>query len=809
MNKLAHSITAHNKSIIVFFAILSLAMSWFVQNFKIDASADTLLMKNNKLYIETQLINQRFSPEEFVLVAYEPKQAPLFSAQTFDDIQTLSAAFKQIDRVEAVTHILNVPLLSQLESLNGDIQPNDWTWLNQRYSVEKMQAIFDQHPLFTDLLINRSQTATALQIVFKPNKQLTDIDNQITQLKKNVLNGTLTKAEQAKIDQLKLQAEPLIEQLSLTRQQEIKRIYAIVADYQDHANVYLGGAHVLGFQLIDIIQSDLVIFGSGIGLTICLLLLVIFRQFIWLAIPVICCAVSVVITIGLFGLLDMRTTVISSNFVALQLILTLAIVIHLIVEFRQLANAQQNASQKSLVQQTFVNKLKPCFYAGLTTAVGFASLLFSGIQPVIAFGWMMIIAMLISILSSLILFPAIVSLFKRSRQNYTDSWFTHLINPLQKLGLQHSKKIIVVGMGVLLASIAGSAKLTVENSFINYFSQSTRAYQELSFIDREFGGTTALDVIYTIPPEQRSKDLALSAQSIQTLQKIQFAMQQLSGMGNTTSVVNFTQLAKNINQGMPLTEYELTVIYRLIDDALRSQLLGAYFSPEHNQLRISSRIQDSTDGLNRAEFIQTLKSDIAGLGVQTDNYQLGNLFVLYQDILQRLFTSQILTMGIVYIALYIVLIAIFRSLRLATIALIPNVLATLVILGIMGWLAIPLDLMTITIVAIAMGIAVDDTIHFVHRFQVEAKQQPNKQALKKTYSSIGFAMLYTSLIITLGFSLLSFSDFIPSVMFGLLTGLAMLVALLTDLTLLPALLFCFAQSSQQKKVLTQPDGAGK
>lgn len=793
MHKIAVFITRHNKAFIAVFVLLTVLMAWFVQNFKIDASADSLLMKNNKLYIETQLINQRFSPEEFILVAYEPKDSPLFSAKTFEDIQSLSAAFKKMERVEGVTNILNVPLLSQMNSLAGDMKPQDWTWLNRRYSPEVMRNIFDKHPLYTDLLINKQMSATAIQIVFKPDQQLVKIENQITELKKKVLSDELSDADQAKIDQLKQQAEPLIEKLALTRNKEIEQIYKLVANYQDRANVYLGGAHVLAYQLIDIIQNDLVIFGSAIAIAICLLLLLIFRQLIWVAVPLVCCAVSVVITIGFFGLLDMRTTVISSNFVALQLILTLAIVIHLIVEFRQLAEEQAEASQQEIVQQTFCHKLNPCFYAGLTTAVGFVSLVFSGIQPVVSFGWMMIVAMAISILTSLVLFPAIVSLFKRSKLGQSDSFFKPLITLFQSISLTHGKVIIVIALLVLLTSIMGALKLSVENSFINYFAKSTRVYQELSYIDEQFGGTTALDVIYTIPPDQRSKDLILTAKSVQTLQKIQFAMGQFDAMGNTTSVVNFTQLAKLINKGKPLTEYELTAIYRLIDNSLRSQLLGSYFSVDDHQLRISSRIKDSTQGLNRAELLKNLKADIASVGVADNDYQLGNLFVLYQDILQRLFTSQILTMGIVYVALYIVLIAIFRSLRIATIAVIPNILSTLVIMGMMGWLKLPLDLMTITIVAIAMGIAVDDTIHFVHRFQIESKIHSNQQALKNTYSSIGFAMLYTSLIITLGFSLLSFSDFVPSVMFGLLTGCAMLVALLTDLTLLPALLNYFAK----------------
>ncbi|KXI30306.1 efflux RND transporter permease subunit [Paraglaciecola hydrolytica] len=798
MQGLARFITANNKWIIGFFIVITLVLAWFVQNFRIDASAETLLVKNNKLYIESQVINQRFSPQEFVLVAYQPKQAELFSDDTFAVLGELSLKFAQLDRVEALTSILNVPLLSKAGSLDSELNPDDWTWEKQAYAPQEMRQIFVKHPLYTDLLVNEKMDATAIQIVFKSDEELTKITDQITELQQKVLSDTFTDEDQLKVDELREQADPLEQKLAKQRQQEIEQIYQIIEPYQTNANIYLGGAHVLGFQLIDIIQNDLVLFGSAIAGAICVLLLVIFRQFRWVLVPIICCAVSVVWTIGLFGLLDLRTTVISSNFVALQLILTLAIVIHLLVEYGQIAQDNPQDSQVDLVQKTFLHKLSPCFYAGITTCVGFGSLLFSGIQPVVSFGWMMMVAMVISILVSLILFPAIVCLFKRKDKKQGHKLSNKLIALLQNLSLKRSSWIFAASGVVLVLSIVGLLKLNVENSFINYFASDTRVFKELSFIDQQFGGSTQLDVIYDIPQQQHDKDLVLTAESIQSLQKVQFVMRQFEAMGNVTSIVNFTELAKIINDGKPLTEYELTVIYRLIDKSLTEKLLGSYFAPEHNQLRISSRIKDTTEGLNRAEFMQTLKSDIEGVSVVANSFTLGNLFVLYQDILQRLFSSQILTMGIVYVALFVVLLGIFRSFKIAAIAIVPNIISTLVVLGTMGWFNIPLDLMTITIAAIAMGIAVDDTIHFVHRFTEESQTQSSIEAVKATYGSIGFALLYTSFIITLGFSLLSFSDFVPSVMFGLLTGLAMLVALLTDLTLLPAMLARFCKSKADK-----------
>ena len=780
------------------FFLLTLGALWAAQTFKIDASADTLLLKNNRLFIETQVMNKRFSPQEFILVAYKPKNNPLFSEKTFADIEQLSEKFRALNRVGTVTNILNVPLLSLAGELNPNLNPDDYTWQNQRYSADKMREVFKQHPLFTDLLVNSKQTATAMQIVFKPNPQLLKIQNQITDLQAKFLNNSLTKQDQQHINELKKQAEPIEEKLKEVRQQEIKQIYQITADYQQDANLFLGGSYVIGQQLVAIVKNDLRVFGSAISLAICVLLLLLFRRIRWVVLPVLCCAVSVILTIGLFSILDLRATVISSNFVTLQIILTLAIVIHLIVEFRQLAEITPDATQNSILLKTFTNKFKPCLYAGITTSVGFASLIFSGIQPVISFGWMMIVAMIISIASSLLLFPSFLTLFSRQSESSLQNINRIIIRFFSHCSLNYNKLIVVVSIVVVIISVLGLFRLQVENSFLNYFKESTQVREELSFIDQEFGGSTPLDLVYSIDEKEKKPDLLLSAKTVQSLQKIQHVLRQYEATGNITSVVNFTELARQINHGQPLTEYELSVIYTLLDNELKEQLLGAYFDPDTSQLRISMRIQDSTPGFNRADFLATLKKDLEGLGLQQENYSLTNLFVLYQDILQRLFSSQIMTLGLVFIALTLVLFGVFKSIKVALITVIPNILTTIIILGIMGWLHIPLDLMTITISAIAMGIAVDDTIHFTHRYLEQRQTEDVQQATINTFNSVGYAMLYTTVIVTIGFSLLSFSDFVPSMVFGLLTGLAMLLALLTDSTLLPVLLNRFVASPNKQ-----------
>lgn len=796
INKLAAGIVRVRWAIIVLFVLLVGGLAAGIGQFKIDASADTLLVKNNKLYIESQLAAQVFSPDEFILLAYQPESHPLYSRQTFDDIAQMSEQIQKMERVEAVTSILTVPLIQNKSSLTGDTDVSQLSWQTQKYSPQQMQQLISGHPIFTDLLVNREDTATAIQVVFRQNPELQNLEQQMTEIEANLLTRDLTEEEQTRLAGLKAQADPIKQALTRQRQQEIDQLNQIASQVNGRASTYLGGSYVVGQHLVDIIRSDLTLFGSAIAAVIALLLLILYRSVRWVIFPLGACAVSVSMTMGLFGWLDMRTTVISANFIALQLILTLAVMIHLIGAYRDISHQQPDLNQYERVTAMLEQKLSPCFYATLTTSVGFASLIFSGLQPVVDFGYMMLSAMIITMLVGLLLFPALLALLSAKHESHDFNWITGLLNKLKILSLRAPGTITVLILLIFGGTAFGISRLNVENSFIDYFAKDTQVYQELAFIDKQFGGSTPLDIILDIGEVDDKQQLILTADTVNQLQLVQAAVKAFEATGSVTSIANFTELAKQLNDNKPLTEYELTAIYRLLDEKVVDQLVGAYFSPQTGQLRVSVRVQDTTDNLNRATFLQSLKQDLSTVGVATDDVQLTSLFVLYQDILSRLFDSQVTTLGIVYLVLAVVLLVIFRSIKVALIALIPNVLTTLGILGVIGWLGIPLDIMTITIAAIAMGIAVDDTIHFVHAWLSGHRQGDAGQACNEAFGHTGMAILFTTTIIATGFSLFGLSDFIPSVNFGLLTASAMIMALVTDLTLLPALLNKFVGRTQ-------------
>jgi hypothetical protein len=788
-------IVSHPRAVLLIFILTTGMLGWQAKKFKVDASSDTLLMRDNDHFIKTRVVTRRFSPREFLLIAYEPHTHPVISERTFDDLERLRERILRLDRVASVRSIINVPLfLAANQSLSAEFEPAEWMIRNRAFDLQEVRRVFTNHPIYENLLINDKQTATALQVLFKRNEELEQLETQIVELQRQSLTNRLSRRQRDRLQSLKNQAEPIERKLDRIRNREVERIRDLLEQYGDRANTYMGGVHVLAFQLIRIIKNDLIVFGGAIAGMICLILWVLFRRIRWIVIPMVCCISSVISTMGLFGLLGLKTTVISSNFIALQLIMTLAITIHLIVQYRECNAAHPRWEQARLMRETLRKKIGPCFYAGLTTSIGFGSLLFSGIQPVIDFGWMMIIAMFFAIVVSILLFPALMVMFPREKARSHRSVARRFVQGCAGVSLQHGAAVFILVVLVLAASVIGCLRLSVENSFIDYFRDATRVHRELTFIDREFGGSTPLDLVYTFPPSERTNRVVLAAKNVQRLQRAQSALNEMEAVGKILSLVNLTELARTANDNIPLTEYELTAVYWTLEDSLREDLLGAFFSPEHNQARISMRIQDTTEGLNRDRLLKQIRQELAQLGIEESHYSLTNLFILYQDILQRLFKSQITTLGIVYAALTLTFWLIFRSIKVALIGMVPNILSTALVLGMMGWLRIPLDLMTITIAAIAMGIAVDDTIHYTHRYLEEIEQNDAAQAVQRTHGSVGFAILYTSVLITLGFSLLAFSDFVPSVLFGLLTGLAMAAALLSDLCVLPALLHRFVKA---------------
>ncbi|NQY93977.1 MAG: MMPL family transporter, partial [Campylobacteraceae bacterium] len=567
--------------------------------------------------------------------------------------------------------------------------------------------------------------------------------------------------------------------------------------------------------------DDLSIYGSILILLFVIILWVFFGQKRWVILPLFICLLSVVSTTGILGLFSWEVTVISSNFISLQLIITISIVLHLIVRYRELSVKYANASQSKLVLNTMLSKFNPSFFAILTTIVGFASLILSDIKPIINLGWMMSFGIAISLLLAFLVFPAILILLKKKKIHVKKTHRFSLVQFCQNIVEKRGKSILIGSIVLFIFSLTGATQLIVENSFINYFKQNTEIYKGMKIIDEKLGGTTPLDVIVTFNTLETKEETVASnneeedefdsfddefeeeggneeqywftPQKMQLIKKVHNYLEDISEIGNVSSFATLLKIGNTLNNNEDLDSFKLALLYNKLPLEYKDLILTPYINISANQVRFTVRIIDSNEDLRRNELIKKLNTELKDIiDPNIASFRLSNLMILYNNMLQSLFDSQILTLGVVALVLFIMFLILFRSLSIAFIAIASNIIPIGVIFGLMGWFGIPLDLMTITIAAISIGIGVDDTIHYIHRYKEEFHFDKNYiLTMRRTHNSIGYAMFYTSFAVVVGFSILIFSNFIPTIYFGLLTMLVMIVVLLSALLLLPKLLIMF------------------
>ncbi len=817
------SILKHPLVAIILLFCLILGVGSYAKNFRLDASADSLLLENDQDLKYFRSINAEYGTAEFLIITYSPQQ-DLYAPETLKDLSKLRDSLLKIDRVASVLCILDVPLIDSPRLTLGDLKNGIRTLETPGIDINLVRKEFQTSPYYKDLLVSLDGKTTALQVIFKKDKTLQTLLQQRTALREKRLKKPLSDAEEA---QLKQVSKKFDEHSRIVAEQEatdIAAIREIMKQHHNRAQLFLGGVPMIVADMISFIRHDLVSFGIGVLVFLVAMLYLIFRRPRWIILPMVCCFAAVIFMFGFLGLIGWKVTVVSSNFTSLLLIITLSLCVHLIVRYNELYDEIPGADQLTMVKEMVRSKAIPSLYTTLTTIVAFASLLTSDIRPVIDFGWMMAIGISFSLLISFIIFPAGLMLYKKPIRFSPHIDFTGIITRHCAHWVEYRSKLTLVIFTVLvIISLIGISKLTVENRFIDYFKPTTEIYQGMRLIDQKLGGTTPLDVIIDADPaflKQKAQEQAalkddpfaddffdeekpeegLSGSSywynsyqIENLKNIQNYLDGLPETGKVLSMATTMEMMQQLNEDQPLDNISLAVIYKKLPETIKKALFKPYMSKDGNQVRFAIRVIDSNPHLHRAALLKKIHLDLTeNLKIKPEQVHLTGMFVLYNNVLQSLFSSQIMTIGVVFLVIMIMFILQFHSLRLAIISIIPNLVSAGVVLGLMGLLHIPLDIMTITIAAITIGIAVDDTIHYVHRFNEEvAIDGDYLAAMKRCHDSVGRAMYYTSITIIIGFSILALSSFIPTIYFGLFTGLAMLVAMFANLTLLPLLLLAW------------------
>tara|TARA_Y100000817_G_C16851596_1_gene542292 strand:- start:932 stop:2488 length:1557 start_codon:yes stop_codon:yes gene_type:complete len=511
--------------------------------------------------------------------------------------------------------------------------------------------------------------------------------------------------------------------------------------------------------------------------------------------------------VGFLGLVGWKVTVISSNFIALMLILTMAMNIHMSVRYLQFRKDNPTITNTEALLWTSQKMFWPILYTVLTTICAFLSLIFSGIKPIIDFGWMMTVGLCVSMFVTFTLLPSVLNILSSKNINYRDQKKSKITSFLAEVAKKNTKIIFTSSLIVIFVSVIGITKLEVENSFINYFNKDTEIYKGMKLIDEKLGGTTPLNIILKFPKkevdddadddwgerEQDNSKYWFTRDKIDTITKVHDYLDNLDSVGKVISFASIVRVAEDLSGGKKLQGLEMGVLYTKIPDSIKKEVIDPYISIKNDEARISLRVLDSKEDLRRNELIKKINNDLKNdIGLSSNDFKLSGVLILFNNLLQSLFKSQILTLGVVMAGITLMFLILFRNITLSLIGVVPNFMAAFLILGIIGLLGIPLDMMTITIAAITIGIAVDNSIHYIYRFKEEFEKTKNYNlTLETCHDTVGIAILNTSVTIVFGFSILVLSNFIPTIYFGIFTGIAMLLAMLSVLTLLPKLILTF------------------
>lgn len=803
-------VLGHPVAMLVLLSCILTFFAWHAKDFKLDASADSLLLEDDEdLRIFRELID-RYRTKEFLFVTFTPSD-DLFSQTSLHQIGKLRDELKQLPLVESVISVLDVPLVKQVEGTLSDVASNYRTLESEDVDLVRAKDEILNSPIFSQMVISLDGQTTALQINLRDNPEYSDLQKRKNLLLYKKIKGLLDDEGKQQLSEVLSRYEDSKKTASQQNHENIVKIRDIMQNYRQYGVLYLGGVPMISDDMITYIKNDLMVFGFGVFIFLVLMLGVIFRRKRWVTLPLISCIYAGLLMIGLLGLVGWQVTVISSNFISLMLISTMAMNIHLVVRYRQLRNDHPEKTQQELVAEMANKMVWPCLYTALTTIMAFTSLVVSDIKPVIDFGWMMTIGLTVTFLTSFLLFPSLLILFDRTSPTGGENTQFRFTAVLARITERHGNKVLILSMFLALISIYGITRLEVENSFINYFSEDTEIHQGLKLIDEKLGGTTPLDILVYFHDEAEDDDFHdeedefallfggadmgskedywFTPLKVDRVKEIHDYLQGLDAVGKVVSLASLIRVGEDINQGT-FDAFELAIVYKRMPGDLKESMIDPYISIPDNEARISLRINDTLPDLRRNELLNQINTDMTGkLGLSADEFQITGLMVLYNNMLQSLFTSQIETLGVVMAGIALMLLLLFRSLPLAIIGIIPNLLAAVIILGLMGILRIPLDMMTITIAAITIGIAVDNSIHYIFRFREEyARIGDYVETLHYCHANIGNAIFYTAITIIIGFSILVLSNFIPTIIFGLMTALAMLIALLAALTLLPKLI---------------------
>ena len=807
VQKILHFVVYKSSTTLAIVLLITFSLAFGVQFFQLDASSDTLLLEDDddlKFYRDTNKTFGGGGGGDFLIVTYSPND-DLFLQETLTKIEELSDELESLEEIDSVLNFLDVPLLESPRQSFSEIASNPISLRKKNVDLSLAKKEFLSNPVYRGLLVSEQLDTVALQVIVKPTTQY---NSKIQERYRIIEDSSLSETEkELKLDSLSQEIDVLKKENVASQKKLVADTREIISKYKGDAEIYLGGGPMISTDTIQFILNDIVFFGFAVGLLFISVLGFIFRQIRWILLPLVSAFISAIVVTGLISFAGLKVTVVSANYIALLMIIAISLTMHLVVRYQELLSKNSELSQKEIVLKASTQMFIPCLYTALTTIVAFLSLIISDIKPITDFGLLMATSIVIAFLVTFSFFPAVISKLPKKEKDYVEDQSSGITLSIFQIFKYSRIKILFLSLIILGLSILGISMLSVENKFIDYFKSDTEIYKGLSLIDEKLGGTAPLDLVINAPiTEQIDDDFEdfddpfgmddsasgywFTSQNLDRLEEIHDYLESRTEIGKVLSVSSGIKLAEIAN-GKKLNDLELAFMRELLPEDIKESLLNSYISDDDNQVRLQARVKESLDGLNRKNLIDEINYDLENkFGLDNQQFRLTGISVIYNNLLQSLFSSLIGSVGIVFIAIFVMFLFLFRSVSLALIGMIPNFLAAGFVMGSIGFSGVPLDIMTVTVAAISIGIGVDNTIHYLHRFKREFDLSKDyEECLKNSHTTIGRAMFYTSSTIVIGFLILLSSNFNPSVFFGIFTSLAMIMAILGSLLLLPTLLY--------------------
>ncbi len=802
-----------SKITLLFLTLLVIFSLYQSKNFNLDASSDALLLEGDPDLKYLREVNQTYGSKDFLVLTYTPVSS-FVEKETILNLQLLKSKIEKLTWVDSVITVIDVPLLKSSDEGLMERLKNYKTLAYPEIDRKRGFEEIVNSPIYKNYVISEDGKTSGIVVYLKKDERL----SEYLKIKEKYFSQSesigLSKQEKINYKKFIKEYEEYKNLYNIRNHQNIAEIRDVISKYGENAKIHLGGIPMIADDMMSFIKNDIIVFGIGVFVFIILTLWFIFRNIKWVVMPLLGCGASVIIMIGLLGLIGWKVTVISSNFIALMLILNMAMNIHVTVRFLQLRKELPQLTRDEAIFQSSKKMMLPILYTVLTTICAFLSLVFSGIKPIIDFGLMMTLGLTVSLLVTFLLLPSLINLLSKENEiNIKDTEKSYITSALGSFTKNNQFIIFGTTLVIVIFSIVGIFKLEVENSFINYFDKETEIYKGMKKIDNDLGGTTPLNVILKFPTPSKKKveqddefeeweeenesdddksKYWFTRDKMDKIIKVHDYLDSLPEVGKVLSFGSILRVAEDLNN-KKLQSLEIAVLYSKIPEAIKSEIISPYISVDKDEARISLRVKDSLESLKRNDLINKINNDLnTKLGLEKNEFKLAGVLILFNNLLQSLFKSQILTLGIVILGIFFMFLILFKNTVLSLIGVVPNFIAAFFILGIIGLMGIPLDMMTITIAAITIGIAVDNSIHYIYRFKEEFKKiNDYNKTLDRCHSTVGIAILNTSITIVFGFSILVLSNFIPTIYFGIFTGIAMLLAMISVLTLLPKLILYF------------------